>query len=227
MKIGKNIRKTHKIASADEIRRRTDKLSAEKSRFIAACGSTLLKMFIQNNKTFKCSELLRTKKTNIDVDIFIVGFQEVNSRVDSLLQDVFIDGEDPWTNSVKKELAQYNYVKILSKRYFGAVLSVFCLRKHLIHLKNMEVQYTSFVEDMSLYGNTLLIGKSGALVGCHRCLTYSQTSEYRATQLVSSIKHKLSHAIVTDIYYDGILYYNLHQSRFGGIIYSTQAQTKW
>ena len=36
---------------------------------------------------------------------------------------------------------------------------------------------------------------NGDLVGCHRCLTYSQTTEYRATQLVSSIKHKLSHAI--------------------------------
>ena len=39
------------------------------------------------------------------------------------------------------------------------------------------------------------IGKSGDLVGWHRCLTYSQTTEYRATQLVSSIKFKLSHAI--------------------------------
>ena len=41
------------------------------------------------------------------------------------------------------------------------------------------------------------IGKSGDLVGCYRCLTDTQTSEYRATQLVSSIKHKLSHAIGT------------------------------
>ena len=40
------------------------------------------------------------------------------------------------------------------------------------------------------------IGKSGDLVGWHRCLTYSQTTEYSATQLVSSIKLKLSHAIV-------------------------------
>ena len=39
------------------------------------------------------------------------------------------------------------------------------------------------------------IGKSGDLVGWHRCLTDWQTSEYRATQLVSSIKFKLSHAI--------------------------------
>ena len=38
------------------------------------------------------------------------------------------------------------------------------------------------------------IGKSGDLVRCYRCLTDRQTTEYRATQLVSSIKHKLSHA---------------------------------
>ena len=40
------------------------------------------------------------------------------------------------------------------------------------------------------------IGKSGDLVRWHRCLTHWQTSEYSATQLVSSIKHKLSHAIL-------------------------------
>ena len=39
------------------------------------------------------------------------------------------------------------------------------------------------------------IGKSGNLVGCYRCLTHSQTTEYRATQLVSSKKFKLSHAM--------------------------------
>ena len=40
----------------------------------------------------------------------------------------------------------------------------------------------------------LYIGKSRDLVRCYRCLTHWQTSEYRATQLVSSIKFKLSHA---------------------------------
>ena len=39
------------------------------------------------------------------------------------------------------------------------------------------------------------IGKSGDLVGWHRCLTDTQTTEYRATQLLSSIQFKLSHAI--------------------------------
>ena len=41
------------------------------------------------------------------------------------------------------------------------------------------------------------IGKSGDLVGCYRSLTHSQTTEYKATQLVESIKFKLSHATTT------------------------------
>ena len=43
------------------------------------------------------------------------------------------------------------------------------------------------------------IGKSGDLVRCYRCLTDRQTTEYRATQLLSSIQLKLSHAIILNI----------------------------
>ena len=43
----------------------------------------------------------------------------------------------------------------------------------------------------------LYIGKSGDLVGCYRSLTQSHTTEYKATQLVESIKFKLSHATTT------------------------------
>ena len=49
------------------------------------------------------------------------------------------------------------------------------------------------------------IGKSGDLVGCYRSLTHSQTTEYSATQLVCSIKFKLSHAMRQD--------YQHHQGR--------------
>ena len=58
------------------------------------------------------------------------------------------------------------------------------------------------------------IGKSGDLVGCYRCLTDTQTSEYRATQLVSSIKHKLSHAILCY----GFHYFFIFRNNFGLIV---------
>ena len=41
-----------------------------------------------------------------------------------------------------------------------------------------------------------ILEKSGDLVGCYWCLTDRQTTEYSATQLVYSIKFKLSHATV-------------------------------
>ena len=44
------------------------------------------------------------------------------------------------------------------------------------------------------------IGKSGDLVRCYRCLTDTQTTEYRATQLLYSIQFKLSHAIKNRIF---------------------------
>ena len=44
------------------------------------------------------------------------------------------------------------------------------------------------------------IGKSGHLVGWHWCLTGRQTTENRATQLLSSIQFKLSHAIYVVIF---------------------------
>lgn len=39
-------------------------------------------------------------------------------------------------------LAPHGYVKIRTIRLLGIVLSIFVLRNHLIHIKNMETQYT-------------------------------------------------------------------------------------
>ena len=56
------------------------------------------------------------------------------------------------------------------------------------------------------------IGKSGDLVGCYRCLTDTQTTEDRATQLLYSIQFKLSHAILV-LWYERLyinLIYDIH-----------------
>ena len=39
-------------------------------------------------------------------------------------------------------LKKYDYVKVRSQRLQGLVLNVFCLRKHLTHLRLIETQYT-------------------------------------------------------------------------------------
>ena len=54
--------------------------------------------------------------------------------------------------------------------------------------------------------------KSGDLVRCHRCLTYIQTTEYSATQLVESIKFKLSHAICLRFWIKFHLFHDMSDS---------------
>ena len=68
--------------------------------------------------------------------------------------------------------------------YMWIRLSILCVTL----LVGTESVYRAF---MPVY-----IGKTGDLVGWHRCLTsHRQTTEYRATQLFESRKHKRSHAI--------------------------------
>ena len=76
-------------------------------------------------ENFNCSEMLAldTRKA----DIYIIGLQEVSSRIDSIFRDILVNGEDPWTNAVRRILAPHNYIKIQSIRYFGTVVTVFCL----------------------------------------------------------------------------------------------------
>jgi hypothetical protein len=39
-------------------------------------------------------------------------------------------------------LARWDYVKVKTIRLQGLLLSLFCLRKHLLHLRDIETQYT-------------------------------------------------------------------------------------
>lgn len=39
-------------------------------------------------------------------------------------------------------LKKYDYVKIRTQRLQGLVLNIFCLRKHITHLRSIETQYT-------------------------------------------------------------------------------------
>ncbi|XP_035734573.1 inositol polyphosphate 5-phosphatase K-like isoform X2 [Vespa mandarinia] len=50
--------------------------------------------------------------------------------------------EDPWTKSFREVLKDNDYVKIRSQRLQGLVLNMFCLRKHITHLRLVEAQYT-------------------------------------------------------------------------------------
>ncbi|KAG5334381.1 INP5K phosphatase, partial [Acromyrmex charruanus] len=74
-------------------------------------------------------------------DLYFVGLQEVKSQPQNLILD-YILFEDPWTKAFRDVLKKYDYVKVRSQRLQGLVLNVFCLRKHLTHLRLIETQYT-------------------------------------------------------------------------------------
>ncbi|XP_047349198.1 inositol polyphosphate 5-phosphatase K-like isoform X1 [Vespa velutina] len=74
-------------------------------------------------------------------DIYFIGLQEVKAQPQNMVLDIIFQ-EDPWTKSFREVLKDYDYVKIRSQRLQGLVLNMFCLRKHITHLRLVEAQYT-------------------------------------------------------------------------------------
>ncbi|KAK2586242.1 hypothetical protein KPH14_001499 [Odynerus spinipes] len=73
-------------------------------------------------------------------DLYFIGLQEVKAQPQNMVLDIFC--EDPWTKSFRDVLKEHDYVKIRTQRLQGLVLNVFCLRKHITHLRLVEAQYT-------------------------------------------------------------------------------------
>lgn len=73
-------------------------------------------------------------------DLYFIGLQEVKAQPQNMVMDIFF--EDPWTKSFREVLKKYDYVKIRTQRLQGLVLNIFCLRKHITHLRSIETQYT-------------------------------------------------------------------------------------
>ncbi|XP_046820465.1 inositol polyphosphate 5-phosphatase K-like isoform X2 [Vespa crabro] len=74
-------------------------------------------------------------------DIYFIGLQEVKAQPQNMVLDIIFQ-EDPWTKSFREVLKDFDYVKIRSQRLQGLVLNMFCLRKHITHLRLVEAQYT-------------------------------------------------------------------------------------
>ena len=112
---------------------------------------------------FDCSQLLESYHQNVDV--FVVGFQEVSCGLDNIFIDIVFNGEDPWSKAVRETLAGLDFVKITSKRYFGTVTTLFVRRKHLCHLRKIELQYQSLALDLDWYGKNAISDLVGRKIG--------------------------------------------------------------
>ncbi|XP_050080449.1 phosphatidylinositol 4,5-bisphosphate 5-phosphatase A-like isoform X1 [Anopheles maculipalpis] len=73
-------------------------------------------------------------------DFFVIGLQEVNAQPQNTLYNLFKD--DLWTQKFKEVLKERDFVVIKTEQMQGLLLSVFARRKHLLHLRQVETEYT-------------------------------------------------------------------------------------
>ena len=85
---------------------------------------------------------LRSLLQNSSPDLVLFGLQEVKSQPQNILADALLEGEDPWTSSLRSSLAPLGYIKVKTIRLLGTVVSLFSLVKHIPHIRGIETQFT-------------------------------------------------------------------------------------
>ncbi|XP_069766481.1 inositol polyphosphate 5-phosphatase Ka isoform X2 [Narcine bancroftii] len=84
--------------------------------------------------------LLQSESATQETDMYVIGLQELNSKVSSFLVDMVFD--DPWTLCFTKILAPLGYVKISSIRLQGLLLLVYIKFMHLPFIRDLRSSYT-------------------------------------------------------------------------------------
>ncbi|XP_039434852.1 phosphatidylinositol 4,5-bisphosphate 5-phosphatase A-like isoform X3 [Culex pipiens pallens] len=100
-------------------------------------------------------------------DFFVVGLQEVNAQPQNTLYNLFKD--DLWTQKFKDLLKDRDYVVIKTEQMQGLLLSVFARRKHLLHLRQVETEFTRTGLG-GIWGNKGAVSIRLNVYGCSICL---------------------------------------------------------
>ncbi|XP_059511425.1 inositol polyphosphate 5-phosphatase K-like isoform X2 [Stegostoma tigrinum] len=113
--------------------------------------------------------------------MYVIGLQELNSRLSSFLIDLAFS--DPWTILFTNSLAPLGYVKITSIRMQGVLLLVFVKCSHLPYIRDLETNYTrtglfgywgnkgGVAVRLSVYGHLI------CLLNCHLPAHIENTSQ--------------------------------------------------
>ncbi|XP_018326027.1 phosphatidylinositol 4,5-bisphosphate 5-phosphatase A isoform X2 [Agrilus planipennis] len=118
---------------------------------------------------------LSPKPDKNSYDLYAVSLQEVKAQPQNMLLDVFF--EDPWTDAVKTLLEARDYVKIKSVRLQGLILSIFCLKKHLINLRQIESEYTR-TGLSGMWGNKGAVAIRLSIYGVSLCFVNAHLSAH-------------------------------------------------
>ncbi|XP_059127196.1 inositol polyphosphate 5-phosphatase K isoform X2 [Peromyscus eremicus] len=90
--------------------------------------------------TVNLSDLLQLNNKDLNLDIYIIGLQEMNSGLISLLSDAAF--EDPWSTFFMDMLSPLNFVKISQVRMQGLLLLVFAKYQHLPYIQIISTKST-------------------------------------------------------------------------------------
>ncbi|KAM4796806.1 inositol polyphosphate 5-phosphatase K isoform 2-T2 [Rhinophrynus dorsalis] len=85
------------------------------------------------------SSLLLLDSSCPPVDIYVIGLQEVNSKIVTFLSDLAFD--DPWSLFLMDILAPLGYVKLSSIRMQGLLLLTFVKHKHIPFVQDIRTNY--------------------------------------------------------------------------------------
>ncbi|KAM6049357.1 inositol polyphosphate 5-phosphatase K isoform 2-T2 [Chlamydotis macqueenii] len=117
------------------------------------------------------SSLLQLDSLAPTMDMYVIGLQEVNSRITNFLSDLAFD--DPWSIFFMTVLSPLGYIKLSSVRMQGLLLLIFVKHIHLPFIRDIHTHYTrtglygywgnkgGVTIRMSLYGHTV------CFMNCH------------------------------------------------------------
>ncbi|XP_055432944.1 inositol polyphosphate 5-phosphatase K isoform X2 [Bubalus kerabau] len=86
------------------------------------------------------SDLLQLNNLNLNLDIYVIGLQELNCGIMSLLSDTAF--EDPWSSYFMDVLSPLSFVKISSVRMQGLLLLIFAKYQHLPFIQVLSTKST-------------------------------------------------------------------------------------
>uniref|UniRef100_A0A336MAV0 CSON012893 protein n=1 Tax=Culicoides sonorensis TaxID=179676 RepID=A0A336MAV0_CULSO len=73
-------------------------------------------------------------------DFYVIGLQEVSAQPQNKFINLF--KVDPWLKVFKNILKKRDYIVVKSEHLQGLLLIVFAKRKHILHLREVETEYT-------------------------------------------------------------------------------------
>ncbi|XP_021406696.1 inositol polyphosphate 5-phosphatase K isoform X2 [Lonchura striata] len=115
--------------------------------------------------------LLQLNSTGPTMDMYVIGLQEVNSKITNFLSDLAFD--DPWSIFFMTVLSPLGYIKLSSVRMQGLLLLIFVKHVHLPFIQDIHTDYTrtglygywgnkgGVSVRMSLFGHTI------CFMNCH------------------------------------------------------------